>query len=105
MRALPAASAFVIAVLGAAICYGALKQAGIDVADLWRADLETTTTTSALGVLVIGLGLGLRHALDTDHLAAVSTIVSERKNWFSSLLIGGLGESATRPHCCSPARR
>jgi ABC-type nickel/cobalt efflux system permease component RcnA len=90
MRALPAASAFVIAVLGAAICYGALKQAGIDVADLWRADLETTTTTSALGVLVIGLGLGLRHALDADHLAAVSTIVSERKNWFSSLLVGGL---------------
>jgi ABC-type nickel/cobalt efflux system permease component RcnA len=90
MRALPAASAFVIAVLGTAICYGALKQAGLDVADLWHADLETTTTTSALGVLVIGLGLGLRHALDTDHLAAVSTIVSERKNWFSSLLIGGL---------------
>ena len=90
MRALPAASAFVIAVLGAAICYGALKQAGLDVTALWRADLETTTTTSALGVLVIGLGLGLRHALDADHLAAVSTIVSERKNRLSSLLIGGL---------------
>jgi len=90
MRALPAASAFVIAVLGAAICYQSLRQAGIDVAVLWRTDLETTTTTSALGVLIIGLGLGLRHALDTDHLAAVSTIVSERKNWFSSLLIGGL---------------
>jgi ABC-type nickel/cobalt efflux system permease component RcnA len=90
IRALPAASAFVITVLGAVICYGALKQAGLDVADLWRADLETTTTTSALGVLVIGLGLGLRHALDADHLAAVSTIVSERKNRLSSLLIGGL---------------
>jgi ABC-type nickel/cobalt efflux system permease component RcnA len=90
MRALPAVSALVISVFGAAICYRSLREYGIDIADLWRTDPETTTTTSAFGVLIIGLGLGLRHALDTDHLAAVSTIVSERKNWFSSLLIGGL---------------
>jgi ABC-type nickel/cobalt efflux system permease component RcnA len=90
MRALPAVSALVISGFGAAICYRSLREYGIDIADLWRTDPETTTTTSAFGVLIIGLGLGLRHALDTDHLAAVSTIVSERKNWFSSLLIGGL---------------
>src|SRR5262245_21893972 len=42
MRALPAASAFVIAVLGAAICYQSLRQSGVNLADLWRADLETT---------------------------------------------------------------
>jgi len=91
MRALPVVSAFVIAVLGSAICYQSLRRAGINPADLWRAELETTTTaTSALGILILGLGLGLRHALDTDHVAAVSAIVSERKNWFSSLLIGGL---------------
>jgi hypothetical protein len=40
--------------------------------------------------LIIGLGLGLRHALDADHLAAVSTIITQRKSWFSSLMIGGL---------------
>jgi high-affinity nickel permease len=51
---------------------------------------QTSETASALGVLIIGLGFGLRHALDTDHLAAVSAIVSERKNWLSSLIIGGL---------------
>jgi nickel/cobalt transporter (NicO) family protein len=90
MRALPAVSAFVIAVFGAVICYRSLRGAGINISDLWRADSETATTTSALGVLIVGLSLGLRHALDTDHLAAVSAIVSERKNWFSSLLIGGL---------------
>ncbi|HKQ79935.1 MAG TPA: sulfite exporter TauE/SafE family protein [Blastocatellia bacterium] len=90
MRALPAASAFVIAALGAAICYQALRQGGINLSDLWRAELETTNATSALGILVLGLGLGLRHALDTDHVAAVSAIVSERKHWFSSLLVGGL---------------
>lgn len=90
MRALLVVSAVVVAVLGVAICYQALRQAGVGLADLWQAELETTTTTSALGVLIIGLVLGLRHALDTDHIAAVATIVSERKNWFSSLLIGGL---------------
>jgi sulfite exporter TauE/SafE len=41
---------------------------------------------------ILGLGflLGLKHATDADHLAAVSTIVSERKGLFSSAIIGGL---------------
>lgn len=53
--------------------------------------------TTALGVLGLGFVLGLRHALDVDHLAAVSTLVSERRNVLASSLIGalwGLGHTA-----------
>ncbi len=41
-------------------------------------------------VLGLGLTLGVKHALDADHLAAVSTIVSERKSLLSSCAVGGL---------------
>ncbi|HEV7859145.1 MAG TPA: hypothetical protein VGO91_11055 [Pyrinomonadaceae bacterium] len=46
--------------------------------------LSTTT------VLAFGFVLGLKHAVEADHLAAVSTIVSERKSLLSSSLVGGL---------------
>ncbi|MCI0530329.1 MAG: urease accessory protein UreH, partial [candidate division Zixibacteria bacterium] len=42
--------------------------------------------------------LGLKHALDADHLVAVSTIVSERKGFWNSSLVGalwGLGHTAS----------
>lgn len=42
---------------------------------------------SALG---LGFVLGLKHALEADHLAAVTTIVSERRSLLSSSLVGGL---------------
>jgi ABC-type nickel/cobalt efflux system permease component RcnA len=48
------------------------------------------TTISTISILLAGLGIGLKHALEADHLAAVSTIVSERKNLLSSMLIGGV---------------
>lgn len=47
-----------------------------------------TSWTSALSILGVGLLFGLKHALDADHLAAVSTIVSERKGLLSASLIG-----------------
>ncbi len=47
-------------------------------------EIQTMTLLSA------GFVFGMKHALDADHLAAISTIVSERKSWFSSSIIGGL---------------
>jgi hypothetical protein len=53
--------------------------------------------TDVLGLLGFAFVLGLRHALDVDHLAAVSTIVSQRRSVWSSSLVGavwGLGHTA-----------
>lgn len=49
-----------------------------------------------LSLLGLGFVLGLKHALDADHLAAVSTMASERRSLFGSSLIGawwGLGHT------------
>jgi sulfite exporter TauE/SafE len=46
--------------------------------------------TSAFVVLALGFFLGLKHAIEADHLAAVSTIVSERKSLWGSALVGGI---------------
>ena len=48
--------------------------------------------------LTLGFVLGLRHALDADHLAAVSTFVSEERNVLRSTLVGvswGMGHTAS----------
>lgn len=47
-------------------------------------------TISTVSVLAIGLVVGLRHAMEADHIAAVSAIVSERKDFWSSSIVGGL---------------
>ena len=43
-----------------------------------------------MSLLAFGFGLGLKHATEADHLAAVSTIVSDRKSVWSASLVGGL---------------
>lgn len=48
-----------------------------------------TTEQSTLALLAIGFVYGLLHAREADHLAAVSAIVSERKNIFAASIIGG----------------
>jgi len=45
---------------------------------------------STLSFVGIGFVFGLKHALDADHLAAVSTIVSERRSLWHSSLVGAL---------------
>ena len=51
--------------------------------------MESSTELSIFAILAFGFVLGLKHAVEADHLAAVSTIVAERKNLFSSTIIGG----------------
>jgi hypothetical protein len=48
------------------------------------------TAVGDVSVLGIGLVFGLKHALEADHLAAVSTIVSERKSILGASLVGAL---------------
>lgn len=48
------------------------------------------SAASTLAILGFGFLLGLKHATDADHLAAVSTIISERRSLWSSALIGGV---------------
>ncbi len=45
---------------------------------------------STATILFFGFLLGLKHAIEADHIAAVSTIVSERKSLWSSAIIGGI---------------
>jgi ABC-type nickel/cobalt efflux system permease component RcnA len=89
-QVLPVMSALVITGAGAAICYEALRQAGLDLTTLLNSAPGATNAFSTASLLGIGLVFGLKHALDADHLAAVSTIVSERKSLLSSSLVGGL---------------
>jgi High-affinity nickel-transport protein len=49
-------------------------------------------------ILALGFLLGMRHATDSDHVIAVTTIVSQQRNVFSAALTGifwGIGHSLT----------
>jgi high-affinity nickel permease len=51
-----------------------------------------------LTLLGVGFLLGLRHALDADHLAAVSTVLAQRPSLFASGAVGfwwGIGHTLT----------
>jgi nickel/cobalt exporter len=95
MRILPVFGAAGVTLVGGVMIGQALLAGGWginELAAIWNAELETAGSAAGSAVAILGLGLviGLRHALDTDHLAAVTAIVCERKNLLSSVLIGGL---------------
>src|SRR4030095_13891510 len=97
VRVLPVVSAFVVTCAGAAICYEALTQAGINLSAPFahfRGLLTNSSTplvsAPTVSVLLVGLVFGLKHAIEADHVAAVSTIVSEHTSILGSSLVGGL---------------
>lgn len=54
--------------------------------------------TTFLTTLVLGFALGIKHALDADHVVAVSTIVSQYRNPLRATLVGifwGIGHTTT----------
>lgn len=56
------------------------------------------SAVSTASLLILGLVFGLKHALEADHLAAVSIIVSERRSVWSASLVGavwGLGHTVS----------
>ncbi len=59
---------------------------------------EQLAELGIIAALALGIILGLRHALDPDHVVAVSTIVSEYRNPLRSFWVGiswGLGHTTT----------
>jgi len=48
------------------------------------------TSISVFALLGLGVVFGLKHAAEVDHVVAVSTIVSEHKRVWRSVLVGGL---------------
>jgi ABC-type nickel/cobalt efflux system permease component RcnA len=92
-RWLPAAFSAFIAVLGLMLTIQALRSTHFNVALLAQGKLAPM-------LMVIGLGLilGMRHSTDSDHVVAISTIVSKQKSIRGAAVIGsvwGLGHTIT----------
>jgi ABC-type nickel/cobalt efflux system permease component RcnA len=92
-----ALQAATLIITGLAICavYLLLRRHGIGVSDLLVTDGNPHSVT-VVSILAYSLVFGLKHALEPDHLAAVSTIAVEHKSLFGSSLVGavwGLGHT------------
>jgi len=51
--------------------------------------MDTIVTSGAAWILIVGFGIGLKHALDADHLAAIGTMVTEKRSPLGMALLGG----------------
>jgi ABC-type nickel/cobalt efflux system permease component RcnA len=83
---LPVFSAAIVSVIGIVMSVQAAALTGITV---WISGSPVFGTAS-FSILALGFTLGLKHALDADHLVAVSTIVSGRRGILGSSVVGGL---------------
>jgi hypothetical protein len=89
-RRLPVVSAAVVCLLGAAVAVQSLTSGG--------AAPRLILSAAVVVPLLFGFVLGMKHALETDHLVAVSTIVAEQGSLVRSAIVGafwGLGHTSS----------
>ena len=92
-RWLPASSAAIMIILGIVIAARAWATTGFTLHIL-----SSQRLGPALFVAGLGLVLGIRHSTDTDHVVAISTIVTRERSIRGAALIGslwGLGHTLT----------
>ncbi len=90
LRRLPVVSAAVVCMLGAAVALQSLSSGGMAP--------RIVVSAAAVVPLLFGFILGMKHALETDHLVAVSTIVTEQASLLRSAVVGafwGLGHTSS----------
>jgi nickel/cobalt exporter len=84
-RWLPVASAGFMTILGTSIAVRAIATIGLTAHSFSQQKLGP-----GLFIAGIGLVLGIRHSTDTDHVVAISTIVTKQRGLRGAALIGGL---------------
>ncbi len=92
-RRLPFVSAALMTGLGAAIAIRAFAATGLTAHSFSQQKLGPALFISGLGLI-----LGIRHSTDTDHVVAISTIVTKQRSIRGAALIGslwGLGHTLT----------
>jgi sulfite exporter TauE/SafE len=94
-RSVVRAATLIITSMAVYAGYLSLRRHGIGVCELLVTDGNPHSIT-VVSILAYSLVFGLKHALEPDHLAAVSTIAVEHKSLFGSSLVGavwGLGHT------------